>query len=69
MCCLHSLLTLNRAVVNSGRRGVSVVGWGPGDGPVPPLFSPSADADAGHYKKMVFLILPFFSLILLLLVE
>ena len=68
MCCLHSLLTLNRAVVNIGRRGVSVVGWGPGDGPVPPLFSPSADADAGHYKKMFFYF-TFFSLILLLLVE
>jgi hypothetical protein len=62
VCRLHSLLTLNRAVANIGRRGVSVVGWGGGDGPAgPPLFSPSADADAAHYKKMFFfLILPFF---------
>lgn len=70
MCRLHSLLTLNRAVANIGRRGVSVVGWGVGTiRSVPPLFSPSADADAAHYKKMFFFNFTFFSLILLLLVE
>jgi hypothetical protein len=68
VCRLHSLLTLNRAVANIGRRRVSVVGWG-GAGRTVRSPHSSVLADAAHNKKMFFFNFTFFSLILLLLVE